>query len=178
LSRQLSTDQSTDGRPGAACSPGDGPSSTALDAWARLLRGHAALRRSLSAELHEEHGLSVTDYEALLLLSRADDGLMRRVDLAEGLGLSASGVTRLLDGLEKQGLVEKGTCASDARVTYAVLTAAGRRRLDKSSRSHVATIEAVFAERYEADELETLAELLRRLPGAGGASGAACSAGD
>jgi DNA-binding MarR family transcriptional regulator len=152
--------------------------SPALDSWARLLRGHATLRRSLSAELQEEHGLSVTDYEALLLLSRADDELMRRVDLADGLGLSASGVTRLLDGLERQGLVEKGTCASDARVTYAVLTDAGRRRLEESSRSHVATIEAVFAESYDSDELAVLAELLARLPGAGGASGAACSAGD
>ena len=152
------------------------PESPALDAWARLLRGHAALRRSLSAELHEEHGLSVTDYEALLLLSRADDQLMRRVDLAEGLGLSASGVTRLLDGLEKQGLVEKAACASDARVTYAVLTPVGRRRLEESSRSHVATIQAVFAERFDGDELTVLAELLGRLPGAGGASGAACSA--
>jgi DNA-binding MarR family transcriptional regulator len=176
LSRQLSTTSPSEPRDGAACSPGDGPSSTALDAWARLLRGHAALRRSLSAELQEEHGLSVTDYEALLLLSRAGEDSMRRVDLAEGLGLSASGVTRLLDGLERDGLVEKRSCASDARVTYAVLTDAGRRRLDESSRSHVATIEAVFAERYGADELDTLAELLRRLPGAGGASGAACSA--
>jgi DNA-binding MarR family transcriptional regulator len=150
----------------------------ALDAWARLLRGHAALRRSLSAELHEEHGLSVTDYEALLLLSRAEGNLMRRVDLADGLGLSPSGVTRLLDGLENQRLVEKGTCDSDARVTYAVLTDDGRRRLQESSRSHVATIEAVFAERYDAGELATLVELLGRLPDAAGADGAACSAGD
>lgn len=181
MSRQLSTSQLSDTSPGerrdgAACSPGDGPSSVALDAWARLLRGHAALRRSLSVELQEEHGLSVTDYEALLLLSRADEQILRRVDLAEGLGLSPSGVTRLLDGLERHGLVGKRTCASDARVTYAALTAKGRRRLEKSSRSHIASIEAVFSERYDDGELETLAELLQRLPGAGGASGAACSA--
>ena len=157
---------------------GHAAASPALDSWARLLRGHAALRRSLSAELQEEHGLSVTDYEALLLLSRADEESMRRVDLADGLGLSASGVTRMLDGLERKGLVEKGTCASDARVTYAVLTDAGRTRLEEASRSHVATIEAVFAERFDARELVTLAELLARLPGAGGASGAACSADD
>ncbi|HKP89188.1 MAG TPA: MarR family winged helix-turn-helix transcriptional regulator [Thermoleophilaceae bacterium] len=176
MSRQLSTSQHSDNGPGAECAPGDGPSSTALDAWARLLRGHASLRRSLSAELEEDHGLNVTGYEALLLLSRAEDGLLRRVDLADGLGLSPSGVTRLLDGLERQGLVDKATCESDARVTYAVLTDAGRRRLEESSRSHVATIEAVFAERFEAAELVALADLLGRLPGAGGASGAACSA--
>lgn len=148
----------------------------ALDAWARLLRGHAALRRSLTAELQEEHGLSVTDYEALLLLSRAEEGMLRRVDLADGLGLSASGVTRMLDGLERQRLVDKATCDSDARVTYAVLTDTGRARLEQASRSHVATIQAVFAERFDEHELVTLAKLLERLPGAGGASGEACSA--
>ena len=97
------------------------------DAWARLLRSHAAMRRSLSADLQAEHGLTVNDYEALLLLSRAEDGRLRRVDLADGLQLTPSGVTRLLDGLHELGCVEKATCASDARVTYAVLTEAGPR---------------------------------------------------
>jgi len=149
--------------------------STALDAWVRLLRGHATLRRSLSSELQEEHGLGISEYEALLLLARADDGLMRRVDLADRLGLSASGVTRLLDGLEMSGLVEKRKCRSDARVTYAALTAAGRERLDRSSESHLAAIAGAFEERYTPDELATLADLLDRLPGAAGADGEACS---
>src|SRR5829696_7740147 len=70
----------------------------ALDAWARLLRGHASVTRALSAELEAEHGLTINDYGALLLLSRADEGRLRRVDLAEELVLTASGVTRLLDG--------------------------------------------------------------------------------
>src|SRR5881396_1872028 len=93
--------------------------SQAVTTWVRLLRGHAAARRSLTARLQSEHCLTVNDYEALLLLSRADGNLMRRVDLAEALQLTASGVTRLLDGLEDQGMVEKETCKSDARVTYA-----------------------------------------------------------
>src|SRR5919108_1327523 len=100
--------------------------SPALAAWVRLLRGHAAARRSLSAQLQGTHGLTVNDYEALLVLARAEGNQTRRVDLAEALQLTASGVTRLLDGLEKHGLVEKATCSSDARVTYAVLTATGR----------------------------------------------------
>src|SRR5205085_764198 len=94
----------------------------AIDAWARLLRSHSAMRRTLSAQLQSEHELTVTDYEALLLLSKAEGGRMRRVDLAEELALTPSGVTRLLDGLEKQELCAKDTCASDARVTYAVIT--------------------------------------------------------
>jgi DNA-binding MarR family transcriptional regulator len=150
--------------------------SVALDAWVRLLRGHAAARRSLSAQLQADHGLTVNDYEALLLLSHADDNLMRRVDLADALQLTASGVTRLLDGLQDCGLVDKATCASDARVTYAVLTDAGRTRLEQASSSHLTAIRSLFEERYSHEELAALAELLARLPGAAGAHGSECSA--
>ena len=138
----------------------------ALDAWFGLLRGHAAARRMLNADLQGEHGLTVTEFEALLLLSRAEQQLLRRVDLAEGLQLTPSGVTRLLDGLEEKGLVEKATCASDARATYAVLTEAGTRKLEGASCSHVASVRALFEERFTAEEVGTLASLLGRLPGA------------
>jgi DNA-binding MarR family transcriptional regulator len=103
-------------------------------------------------------------YEALLLLSEAPERAMRRVDLARGLGLTASGVTRLLDGLERDGLVAKATCSEDARVTYAVLTDAGAERLQLASCSHVGSVRALFEERYTDEELETLASLLGRLP--------------
>jgi DNA-binding MarR family transcriptional regulator len=140
----------------------------AVEAWARLLRSHMAMRRTLSAELQSEHGLTVNDYEALLLLSRADGGRLRRVDLADGLQLTPSGVTRLLDGLQDLGCVEKATCASDARVTYAVLTDAGKEKLEAAASSHIAGIRALMEERYSEHELDTLAELLGRLPGAAG----------
>ena len=140
--------------------------SQAVEAWARLLRGHAASRRSFDTQLQGDHGLTVNDYEALLLLSRAEDARMRRVDLADGLQLTASGVTRLLVGLERNGLVERATCSSDRRVTYAALTAAGHRKLEEASCSHVAAIKELFEERYTREELSTLTELLSRLPGA------------
>ncbi|HEY6056269.1 MAG TPA: MarR family transcriptional regulator [Gaiellaceae bacterium] len=124
------------------------------------------MRRSLSAGLDHQHGLAISDFEALLQLSQAEEGALRRIDLAEGLGLTASGVTRLLDGLEAAGLVGKRTCESDARVTYAVLTEAGLAKLAEASCSHVAAIRALFEERYTPEELETLASLLARLPGA------------
>jgi DNA-binding MarR family transcriptional regulator len=149
----------------------------ALDAWVRLLRAHASTTRELSADLLAEHALTINDYEALLHLSKAEGGRMRRVDLAERLLLTASGVTRLLDGLESAGLVEKAACASDRRVSYAVLTEAGRDRLRAASRSHVAAVEELFAERYSEEELAQFVDLLGRLPGAGGADGAECSAG-
>jgi DNA-binding MarR family transcriptional regulator len=148
----------------------------ALDAWARLLRGHAAITRALSAELEAEHCLTINDYEALFLLSRAEEGRLRRVDLAERLLLTASGVTRLLDGLERAGLVERGFCASDRRVTYAVLTEAGRARLEEASASHLAGVRAFLEERFSGDELDQLAELLGRLPEAAGATGEDCAA--
>ena len=143
----------------------------------RLLRGYVSATRRLSAELDAEHGLTINDYEALLHLARAPENALRRVDLANSLLLTPSGVTRLLDGLERDGLVCKRTCDSDARVTYAVLTEAGRAKLDEASTSHVAAVRALFEERFTADELVALAELLDRLPGAAGAEGDDCSAG-
>ena len=138
--------------------------SRAFSAWVQLRRGHAATRRTVAARLQADHGLTVSEYEALLLLQRAKEACMRRVDLAEGLQLTASGVTRLLEGLEAQGFVKRATCESDARVCYAVLTETGRKRLDRASSSHEAAVEALFEERYSARELATLGELLARLP--------------
>jgi DNA-binding MarR family transcriptional regulator len=142
------------------------PDVAAVEVWGRLLRGHAGAARQLSAALQAEHGLTINDYEALLLLSRAEENALRRIDLASKLVLTASGVTRMLDGLEREGLVAKRTCDSDARVSYAVLTDAGREKLEQAACSHVAQIRELLEERYSCDELETLTELLSRLPGA------------
>lgn len=100
---------------------------------------------------------------------------MRRVDLAEELLLTASGVTRLLEGLERAGFVARAECATDRRVTYAVLTAAGREKLEAASESHVADVRALFEERFTADEIDQLTSLLARLPEAAEASGSDCS---
>jgi DNA-binding MarR family transcriptional regulator len=149
-------------------------STTALDAWVRLLRAHAATTRALSAELLAEHGLTINDYEALLLLARAEDHHLKRIELAGQLILTPSGVTRLLDGLERAGYVEKGSCPTDARVNYAVLTEAGLAKFEEASASHLAAVRQLFEGRFAEDELATLAALLGRMPGAGGADGADC----
>ena len=148
---------------------------SAVDVFVRLLRGHAVATRELSAELQADFGLTINDYEALLRLARVEDGQMRRIDLANELLLTASGVTRLLDGLERAGFVRKASCASDARVTYAELTDAGRERFEDASRAHVAAIQKLFEERFDADELATLGRLLGRLPGAADVAGADCA---
>lgn len=152
---------------------------TAIDqdrrgAWVAFLRAHVAITRQLSAELQREHDLTLNDYEVLLHLSRAEDGRLRRVDLAGRVLLTASGITRLLEGLERAGLVCKETCASDARVSYAKLTVAGAERLREAAATHLSGVDRRFVGRYSDSELETLAELLSRLPLAGEADGGDC----
>jgi DNA-binding MarR family transcriptional regulator len=138
-----------------------------LEAWVGLLRSHRAVLRDLGADLQQAHGLSINDFEALVLLSRAEGSRFRRTDLAQSLQLTASGVTRLLEGLERLGLVRRAECSSDARVAYAELTDEGRSRLDEATCSHVAAIEELFSRHFQPEEVEQLAELLGRLPGVG-----------
>jgi DNA-binding MarR family transcriptional regulator len=135
-----------------------------LESWVSFLRAHAAITRQLNADLLNAHGLTLSDYEVLLRLSNAEHGMMRRVDLAQSVLLTASGITRLLDGLERAGFVEKASCESDARVSYAKLTPVGRRKLAEAGKTHLAGIEELFTGRFSADELDRLAELLSRLP--------------
>lgn len=145
-------------------------------AFTRLLRAHASTTRLLSAELLEEHGLTISDYEALLVLSRADGHRLKRVELSRQLLLTPSGITRLLEGLESTGLVERQSCQSDLRVTYARLTDAGAERLRGASCAHVASITALFEEHLSDSEITALADVLDKLPGVAG-SGGACTSG-
>ena len=137
--------------------------SSGVRAFVALLRAHATATRQLNAQLIADHGLTINDYEVLFRLSRAPERQMRRVDLAEQVLLTASGITRLLDGLERSGFVERGACASDRRVVYAVLTDAGLANLEEATTSHFAQIDELFAGRFEEDDLETATSLLTRL---------------
>jgi DNA-binding MarR family transcriptional regulator len=135
-----------------------------LQAWTRFLRAHAALTRELSARLEAQHGLTLSDYDVLIQLYHSPERKMRRIDIARQVLLTASGITRLLDGLEDCGLVRKERCESDARVTYAVLTTRGVRKCEEASESHLADVEELFAANFEPAERASLAELLGRLP--------------
>ena len=134
-----------------------------MQAFAALLRAHAAATRRLNAQLAADHGLTISDFEVLLRLAAAPDRRMRRVDLAQQVVLTASGITRLLDGLERAGLVEREACSFDRRVVYAVLTDAGVEKLREASASHFAQIDELYGARFEEQELERLATLLSRL---------------
>lgn len=149
--------------------------SGAIEAFVRLVRANAAVTRQLSAQLSADHGLNLSAYEALLSLARAPDSRLRRVDLANGLLLTAGGVTRLLDGLERDGLIGREECASDRRVSYAVLTEAGRNKLREASKSHTRQIRELVGGPYDEDELAQLVALLNRLPGVDPTGGDSCS---
>lgn len=150
-------------------------SEQALGAWVAFLRGHAALTRVLNAQLVSAHDLTLNDYDALLHLSQAPDRRMRRVDLAGSVILTQSGITRLLDGLERAGYVERAECESDRRVTYAVLTESGLEKLRAAAATHLEGVHELFAASFSDEELETLGALLARLGGAG--DGESCSPG-
>jgi DNA-binding MarR family transcriptional regulator len=133
-------------------------------AWLRFLRAHAAVTRQLSARLEAEHGLTMNDYDVLVQLYWAPERAMRRVDIARAVLLTASGITRLLDGLEQSGWVEKRACDTDARVSYAALTEAGVAKFEAARDSHIDDIEELFGSNFTEEERDTLAELLARLP--------------
>jgi DNA-binding MarR family transcriptional regulator len=138
----------------------------ALDAWRSYLQTHASILRALDAELVVEHGLTTRDYEVLLYLAQAPERKLPMSALAERTMLTRSGITRLIDRLVGCGLIERVACPRDARVSYASLTDAGLNKLRKAGCTHVAGIRRLFLSHYSPKEVEQLATLLSRLPGA------------
>lgn len=144
---------------------------TALEAWRGYLQSHAAILRELDAELIAEEGMTTRDYEALLYLAQAEDRRLPMSALAASTMLTRSGITRLIDGLVAEGLIERVACESDARVSYAELTDRGYGKLRQAGRTHIASVRRLFLEHYSEQELDQLASLLGRLPGAGQGGG-------
>jgi DNA-binding MarR family transcriptional regulator len=145
----------------------------ALDAWRSYLQSHASILRVLDAELAAEHGMTTRDYEVLLYLAQAPERRLPMSAIAERTMLTRSGITRLVDGLVACGLIERVSCPNDARVSYAQLTDPGYEKLRNAGCSHVASVRRLFLEHFSAEEIEQLASLLSRLPGA--SPGGECS---
>lgn len=141
----------------------DGLAPDELGAWRGLIQVHAELVRELDAELVAAHGLPLSSYEVLLSLERAPDRRLRMAELADGVRLSRSGMTRLVDRLERDGLLERDGCPDDARGRYAVLTDKGAEVLRQASATHVAGVRRRFLGHFEASELRVLSEWWRRL---------------
>lgn len=138
----------------------------ALEAWRSYLQSHASIVRELDAELVAAHGMTTRDYEVLLYLAQAPDRKLPMSVLATSTMLTRSGITRLVDGLVDAGLIERVSCQSDARVSYARLTDVGYDKLRDAGCTHIASIQRLFLEHFSPQEIDQLASLLSRLPGA------------
>src|SRR5947209_4405664 len=124
----------------------------ALEAWRSYLQSHAAIVRALDAELVAEQAMTTRDYEVLLYLAQAPERKLPMSALAESTMLTRSGITRLVDGLVEGGLIERVSCRSDARVSYAQLTDAGYEKLREAGCTHVASIRRMFLEHFSSEE--------------------------
>lgn len=134
-----------------------------LRAWRGLLRAHACLAKKLDAELEQAHRLPMTSYEVLHHLDEASEGRMRMCDLAEQAQLSRSGLTRMVDRLERDGLLERCSCEHDARGSYACLTDGGRERLQEARGTHLSVVREHFFSRFSEQELAVLADMWERI---------------
>lgn len=147
--------------PPAAAVEGLGPAE--LDAWRGLLRVHASVLKALDAELDDAHGLPLTSYEVLIQLADAPERKMRMCDLADSVLLSRSGMSRLVDRLEREGLICRAACTNDARGAFACITADGLALLDQARPTHVAGIRRRFLAQFSEDELRVLGTFWDRL---------------
>ncbi len=134
-------------------------SDTHAAAWIGLLETHKRLTRELQAELEAEHGLSISGFELLSRLARAEGRTLRLTTLADAAGLSLSRVSRILDMLEKRGLVERQGDAVDTRAKNAVLTPAGLDLLRAAQKTHFGGVERLFFDRLSEQDVETLARV-------------------
>jgi DNA-binding MarR family transcriptional regulator len=134
-----------------------------LAAWRGLLEVHSATIVRLDAELEQEHGMPLSSYEVLLHLHDAPDCALRMGQLAERLFLSRSGLTRLIDRLVKAGLVERTSCESDRRGSYARLTAEGRARFQAARPTHLRGVREHFLSRLSRADLDHLAGIWARI---------------
>jgi DNA-binding MarR family transcriptional regulator len=147
----------------AARAGGGGLRPDELGAWRGLLRVHDHLTRTLDAELTSAHQLPLPSYEVLLFLARAENGRLRMSELADSVLLSRSGLTRLVDRLEREGLVERKRCPEDARGLYATITDSGRRRFREARGTHLAGVRHHFLGQFSAEELVHLGRLWDRI---------------
>jgi DNA-binding MarR family transcriptional regulator len=137
---------------------------TEIRTWIRFLVTHSAITRELEARLMGAHGLTLSDYDVLVQLARAPERKLRNIDLAKAVVLTRSGVTRLVDGLEKDGLVCRSSCPSDRRGTLVELTAAGFSLLRSATSTHVEGVRELFVERLGEEGVAQMDALLRSLP--------------
>ncbi|OSY42452.1 MarR family transcriptional regulator [Pseudonocardia autotrophica] len=158
-------DETVGGAPGRG-NPGRrpaGPTRDELESWRSFLRAHAGITKLLETELEAEQRLSLAAYDVLVQLSEAPEHRLRMTELADAVLLSRSGVTRLVDRLEKIGLVERAKVADDGRGVTARMTDIGYRRLRIAAVTHMRGVREHFADRLDAADLADLERVARKL---------------
>jgi DNA-binding MarR family transcriptional regulator len=141
-------------------------------AWSGFIRAHASIVRELDAEMQATHGLALSSFDVLVQLSLAPEGRMQMFELAEAVHISRSGLTRLVDRLEREGLLERIRGERDPRQVFASITERGLERLAETTPAHLAGVRERFLDRLSQAQLEQLAEVWRRLLGSGAVPGA------
>lgn len=139
------------------------PDDPRLRAWVAFLQAYAVVTRRLEAELQAERSLSLADYDALVQLAIADRRRLRMSELADRVVLSRSGVSRLVDRLEGDGLVARRACPTDARGSWAELTPAGLDRLRHAAPVHLRGVDAHFLSSIAEEDREGLVRALEAI---------------
>jgi DNA-binding MarR family transcriptional regulator len=134
-----------------------------LGAWRGMLRAHSALTKALDAELVRAHSLPLSSYEVLLFLADSPEGQMRMSELADGVLLSRSGLTRLVDRMQREGLLRRERCEDDARGWFAAITPKGRELFTRARKTHLDGVRERFLSHFTRDELRSLAAFWERI---------------
>src|SRR3954452_8243723 len=132
--------------------------------WIRFLATHSAITRELEARLMGAHGLTLSDYDVLVQLARAPEHKLRNIELATAVVLTRSGVSRLVDGLERDGLVRRSSCPSDKRGSLVEITGEGLVRLREAATTQIEGVRELFIERLGEEGREQMDALLGLLP--------------
>jgi DNA-binding MarR family transcriptional regulator len=139
------------------------PRDPRLRTWRAFLYAHAQVRRQLERELQAEQSMGLAEYELLLVLAYSPGRRQRMGELADAMALSRSGVTRVIDRLEADGLVERLACDTDRRGAWGQLTKAGYERLRSASPTHLRGVACHFLDRIPDGELESMRRTLERV---------------
>ena len=140
-------------------------SDTEMDAWQALLHAHHQITRVLDAELRAAHDLTWAEYDVLLRLAKATGRTLTMTELARRVLISPSGLTRVVDGLERKGFVRRSRSNDDARVVSAALTDGGRDKVKRAAQTHLRGIREHFTSRLSDAQLRGVAAALQVITG-------------
>ena len=132
-------------------------------AWRGLLRMTSQLNARMNRQLVQEHGVSLADYEVLVVLSEAPEGRRRVFEIADALAWEQSRVSHQLARMQRRGLIGRQDCPSDARGAFAVITAAGRAAIERAAPAHVEQVRQLVFDELSHEQVSALTEITTRV---------------